>query len=345
MDCFYAAVEMRENPSLRSKPIAVGGSPEGRGVVATCSYEAREYGVHSAMPMGLAQRKCPPLIIVPGQHDLYREVSQQIRTIFQDYTDKIQPLSLDEAYLDVSQSDACNGIATHIAQEIQQRIFQEQQLTASAGVAPNKFLAKVASDWKKPSGLFVIPPTAIKAFMPDLPIKRVPGVGKVTQAKLERLGVQTCGQLQQWSIKHLETEFGKFGLDLYYRCRGIDDREVETSSVRKSLSVEDTYAYDLPNLEACIQALPALYKTFLKRFDVAKKRQRLIPKAQFIKLRFNDFQTTTVQMPSRKVDPVLFNKLCIQAWERGQRPVRLLGIGVQFLDPQQPEQLDLELRP
>lgn len=344
MDCFYAAVECRENPQLKGKPLAVGGSPDGRGVVATCSYEAREFGVHSAMPMGMARRLCPDLIITPARHDLYRETSQQIRQIFHDYTDKIEPLSLDEAYLDVSQAEAFNGIATHIAQAIQQRIQQEQQLTASAGVAGNKFLAKVASDWRKPSGLFVIPPQDVSAFILDLPVKRIPGVGKVTQAKLERLGVQTCGQLQTWSMHRLENEFGKFGHSLYYLCRGVDDREVKTSSVRKSLSVEDTYAQDLPDLDACLRELPSLYKSFQHRLQLAQKKQRLIPKALYVKVRFDDFQTTTMQLTTQRIDPLLFNQLCTQAWERGKRPVRLLGLGVQLADPTQPEQLNLNFK-
>ncbi|HPE61793.1 MAG TPA: DNA polymerase IV [Thiolinea sp.] len=343
MDCFYAAIEVRENPQLRGKPIAVGGSPNGRGVVATCSYEAREYGVHSAMPMGLALRQCPQLIVLPTRHELYRAVSREIQAIFTEYTHRIEPLSLDEAYLDVSDSGLHQGSATLIASEIRQRIARTQQLTASAGVAPNKFLAKVASDWNKPDGLFVIRPRDIPAFMPALPVKRIPGVGRVTQAHLERMGIHSCGQLQTLSPLLLAREFGRFGQRLHDFSRGIDPRPVSSSDIRKSLSVEDTFDTDLPTLASCLERLPPLFAVLETRLKRAQQHRYQLPKSLFVKLRFHDFVTTTVQAPSLQVQEALYLPLLTQAWERGKRPVRLLGIGVQFEEPGIPEQLALEL--
>ncbi len=343
MDCFFAAIEIREKPELQGKPIAVGGSAEGRGVVATCSYEARKFGVHSAMPMGLAKRLCPDLLVLPVNMPLYKQVSAEIRTIFEDYTDLLEPLSLDEAFLDVSDSGHFRGSATRMAEEIRHRIFESQQLTASAGIAPNKFLAKVASDWRKPDGLFVIRPQDVDKFMPELPVKRIPGVGKVTSLHMEKLGIQTCGQLQKLPLEELEFEFGSFGTSLYRLCRGIDEHPVNASRVRKSLSVEDTFAEDLPTLEACLLEIPDLYTELLKRLERTRTQQRLLPKALFIKLRFHDFVTTTVQTPATGLDRKTYYQLCAQAWSRGKRPVRLLGVGVQFEDPHLPEQLPLPL--
>ena len=342
MDCFYAAVEARDNPALRGKAIAVGGTPDGRGVVATCSYEARKFGVHSAMPMGIALRKCPALIIVPGRMDVYKQVSSEIQAMFTEYTDLIEPLSLDEAFLDVSASRHLKGSATLIAEEIRTRIWQTHRLTASAGVAPNKFLAKVASDWRKPNGQFVIRPQDVADFVRELPVKRIPGVGKVTEAHMDRLGIKTCAELQRMPENDLTMEFGKFGKRLYQLARGHDQRPVSTSGIRKSVSVEDTFSTDLPSLAACIERVPALYKALKKRVDRAQERSYQLPKTLYIKLRFHDFVTTTVQTSSSVVKEELYLPLIEQAWERGKRPVRLLGMGVQFEQPGIPEQLPLQ---
>lgn len=342
MDCFYAAVEARDNPQLRGKPIAVGGSPDGRGVVATCSYEARQFGVHSAMPMGIALRKCPNLIVVPGRMDVYKEVSADIQAMFTEYTDLIEPLSLDEAFLDVSHSSHLQGSATLIAQEIRARIRKNHRLTASAGVAPNKFLAKVASDWRKPDGLFVIRPQDVDTFVCELPVKRIPGVGKVTEAHMDRLGIKNCADLQRLPENDLQLEFGKFGGRLYQLARGYDTRPVNTSDIRKSISVEDTFSTDLPSLAACLERVPALYQSLKKRIDRAQEHRYQLPKTLYIKLRFHDFVTTTVQAASTTVKESLYLPLIKQAWERGKRPVRLLGMGVQFEKPGAPEQLPLD---
>ena len=341
MDCFFAAVEVRENPSLRGKPVAVGGKPNTRGVVAACNYEARKFGIHSAMPMSRAVQKCPALITTSVRMDIYKTVSAAIHTIFLDYTDMIEPLSLDEAYLDVSDAKHCNGSATLIAKEIRQRIFDTQQLTASAGIAPNKFLAKVASDWHKPNGQKVITPKDVAAFVKDLPVKAISGVGKVTAKKMEALGLQTCGDLQQLGLAGLIEHFGRFGESLYQYSQGIDNRPVKNHRVRKSLSVEDTYSQDLPDLETCLEALPNLYLELLRRLKVAMKKQSLTSKSLIVKVRFNDFETTTIQCPGNRPNEKAYKHLLKQAWQRGRRPVRLIGLGLQFNPPDSPEQLQL----
>lgn len=343
MDCFYAAIEARDYPELRGKPIAVGGSPDARGVVATCSYEARKFGVHSAMPMKTALRLCPELIRVPPRRAVYQQVSEQIHTIFAAYTQLIEPLSLDEAYLDVSNCQQHQGSATLMARAIRERIWQEQQLTASAGIAPNKFLAKVASDWHKPNGQFVIRPQMIAEFMLSLPVKRIPGVGSVTAERMASLGIQSCADLQTWSVEKLCAEFGRFGSRLYELARGIDQRPVTVDNSYKSISVEDTFASDLPDLEACYAELPALFRALEQRLAKAQASQRLIPKSLVVKIRFHDFVLTTAQTTNSLVEELLFLPLIKQAWERRKVPVRLLGIGVHFAEPWKPEQLSLGL--
>lgn len=342
MDCFYAAVEARENPQLKGKPVAVGGSPNGRGVVAACSYEARSFGVHSAMPMSRAFRLCASLIRVSVNMPLYKSVSNQIRAIFHDYTDLVQPSSLDEAYLDVTGSDRCKGSASLIALEIRNRILKQTQLTASAGVAPNKLVAKIASDWQKPNTQTVVPPEQVLAFMTPLEVEKIHGVGQVTTAKMHKLGLYTCADLQALRAEQLAVQFGKWGRELFYRCRGIDDRPVTINSVSKSLSIEDTYSKDLPNLQACLSEFDTLYENMLHRLErnqqrhqamlvkLGKQAKPLPIKTLVVKMRFNDFVTTTVQMPGDSPRLKSYQQLCIKAYARGQRPVRLLGMGVMF---------------
>ena len=341
MDCFFAAIEMRENPELKGKAISVGGSPNSRSVVATCSYEARKYGVHSAMPVSMAVRKCPDLICLPVRMDLYKQVSKEIHRIFRDYTSLIEPLSLDEAFLDVTGTSHCNGSATLIAKEILQRIEETQGLTASAGVAANKFLAKIASDWKKPNGLTVIRPDQVDIFIKNVPVSRIFGVGKVTQKKMTALNINTCEDLQQLSVQELENHFGSFGKRLYELSRGINNRPVKTHRIRKSLSVEDTFAKDLPNLNECLKQIPRLYEDLLKRLQRAKQQQKLIPKTLFVKMRFYDFSTTSLQMAGTQLSIEAYQYLCKKIWQRGNKAVRLIGIGIQFHTPNQPEQLEL----
>ena len=330
-DCFYASVEMRDDPSLRNLPIAIGGESDRRGVIATCNYQAREYGVHSAMASANARRLCPGLILIHPKMDKYREASQQIRRIFFDYTDLVEPLSQDEAFLDVSDCQRCHGSATLIAREIRQRIQAEVGVTASAGVAPNKFLAKVASDWRKPDNQTVITPDDIADFVYRLPVHKIFGVGKVTAAKLKRMGIVTCGDIQRRELLDLVDRFGIFGQRLYQLSRGEDNRPVKPHQRRKSLSVEHTYPEDLPDVERCMVKLPELLvelKGRLRRVDDSY----LITK-QFVKIKYNDFSTTTLERSSDKTLSLeSFQVLLAEAFPRGDRPVRLLGLGVRFVD-------------
>lgn len=327
-DCFYASVEMRDDSTLRGRPLAVGGRPEHRGVVATCNYEARRFGIHSAMSSALAMRKCPELLILPPAMEKYRTASRQIMAIYRDYTDDVEPLSLDEAYLDVTGSARCKGSATLIAAEIRERVRETVGVTVSAGVAPNKFIAKIASDWKKPDGLFVVRPQEVDAFVAALPVRKIFGVGKVTAAKLEGLGIETCADLQQWSLVDLHRRFGAFGKRLYELSRGIDHRAVVSHQARKSISVETTYVTDLRTPEACaaeIRALTERLDTRIERAGAAAAVRKL-----FVKIRFADFQRTTVECVAEATDIPTLLALLEKGLARRKLAVRLLGVGVRL---------------
>jgi DNA polymerase-4 len=338
-DCFYASVEMRDDPSLRGRPLAVGGRPDQRGVVATCNYEARRYGIHSAMATAQAMKLCPELLVIPPAMEKYRIASTQIMEIYADYTDLVEPLSLDEAYLDVSNSPHCKGSATLIAQEIRRRIFETVGITASAGVAPNKFVAKIASDWNKPDGLFLVRPSEVDAFVAALPVKKLHGVGKVTAAKLNKLGAQTCADLRGWTMPELQHHFGSFGARLHDLCRGIDNREVSPERERKSVSTEETYTNDVPDLPACLALLPDLYEHLLGRIKRAGA-EKFINKL-FVKIKFSDFQQTTVECVAHAPHLPTFARLMETGWLRASRPVRLLGVGVRLGDTEHVDQLSL----
>ncbi|RMG58252.1 MAG: DNA polymerase IV [Gammaproteobacteria bacterium] len=340
MDCFFAAIEERDHPELRGRPLAVGGAPERRGVLATCNYPARRYGLHSAMPSRTALARCPQLILRPVDLPRYRAVSQAIFRIFADYTDRIEPVSLDEAYLDLSHEPR----AVRVARAIRERIRAEQGLTASAGVAPNKFLAKVASDWNKPDGLCVILPEQVDEFVRALPVGRIPGVGPVTEARLLAMGIKTCGDLRRLSREELQQRFGRAGSRLHELARGIDERPVRVSRRRKSLSVEHTFASDLGSLDDCLALLPQLTEALLERLDRQPPALRRAIRAQFVKIRFNDFHQTTVQCPTTEPDRARFRALCSRGWQRGRRPVRLLGLGLHFAEaPPGARQLEIPL--
>ena len=327
-DCFFAAIEIRDDPALEGLPVAVGGDPGKRGVIATCNYEARKYGVHSAMASVSARRLCPDLIIIPPSKNKYSEASKQMHTIFKDYTSLVEPLSLDEAFLDVSNSKKCKGSATLIAAEIRQRVREEMQITLSAGIAPNKFLAKVASDWNKPDGQFVITPNKVSDFIASLNVRKIYGVGKVTATKMYNLGIENCQDLQVYSQTELLNLFGSFGERLYSLCRGIDDRPVVTEYPRKSISVELTYNKDLPSLKHCIAELPVLFDKLEQRIH-RSNRQVSIGKL-FVKLKFTDFISTTVEQVNQELDLHVFEQLCQTGYERGNKPVRLLGLGIRL---------------
>ncbi|RZI45030.1 DNA polymerase IV [Herbaspirillum sp. HC18] len=338
-DCFYAAVEMRDDPSLRGKPLAVGGRPDQRGVVATCNYEARKFGVRSAMATSQALQRCPDLIVMRPNMEKYRIASKQILAIYRDYTELVEPLSLDEAYLDVTDTPHFQNSATLIAQDIRTRIFDTVGITASAGVAPNKFLAKIASDWNKPDGQFVIRPQDVDDFVAVLPVDELFGVGKVTAQKLKKLGAYTCADLRKWTIPELQHHFGKFGGSLYGLCRGIDRRQVSPSRERKSVSVEETYVTDLPDLDACRRELEPLIGLLRQRVHRALA-ERNIHKL-FVKIRFDDFRRTTAECVSSIVDDALCRKLLDTAHQRGNKPVRLLGVGVRLEEDEDFNQLGL----
>jgi DNA polymerase IV len=328
-DCFYASIEMRDNPDLAGKPIAVGGSPSRRGVIATCNYIAREFGIHSAMASATARKKCPDLIIVRPDMEKYRLASQQIHQIFKKYTSIVEPLSLDEAYLDVTDCHLLDGSATKIAEAIRDEVRSTIKITISAGIAPNKFLAKVASDWNKPDGQFLILPEDIEEFVSALPVKKLPGVGKVTSSRLKNIGIETCADVRQFDEEKLKTKFGSFAERLIRLSKGVDNRAVETERIRKSVSVENTYAADLPDLRSCINELPDLYVQLSKRLDRLDKDYQI--HKQFIKIKFHDFIHTTVEMISDSTDMQNYTSLCEQGFERGDKPVRLLGMGVRVI--------------
>lgn len=327
-DCFFAAIEIRDDPALAGLPVAVGGAEDRRGVIATCNYEARKYGVHSAMASATARRKCRDLIIIPGNMEKYRAASKQMHSIFQDYTGLIEPLSLDEAFLDVSATKKCRGSGTLIAREIRDRVRREIGITLSAGIAPNKFLAKIASDWNKPDGQFVITPEDVADFIIKLPVQKLYGVGKVTARKMDLHGIETCGDLQRYDKPALLELFGSFGETLYNLCRGIDNRAVQTERRRKSISVEHTFADDLPSLDSCLSTLPELMEKLEERILNSKKKVTI--GKQFVKIKFNDFVSTTVEQNASTLDLNAFKELCRAGFERGNKPVRLLGLGVRM---------------
>jgi DNA polymerase IV len=328
MDCFYAAIEIRDNPALANKPVAVGGAPDKRGVICTCNYVARKYGVHSAMATASAYRRCRDLIVLPVNIAKYKQVAKRIHAIFREFTDLVEPLSLDEAYLDVTDAMHCRGSATLIAKEIRKRIWDVENLTASAGVAPNKFLAKIASGWKKPNGLFVIRPAEIENFIKNLAVDELFGVGKVTAEKLHNLGLKTCTDLQKFSLNELTDRFGKFGQQLYNQCRGIDHRSVNPNRIRKSLSVERTFPQDIDNLDHCLQSLAELYIRLEQRIHDAAPNHPI--KNQFIKIKFNDFKLTTVEVISTEINIACYQQLLREVCMREQKAIRLLGLGVHF---------------
>ena len=327
-DCFYASVELRDDPSLKGRPVAVGGAAERRGVVATCNYEARAFGVHSAMPTASALRRCPDLIVLTPRMDKYREVALQIREIFSRYTEQIEPLSLDEAYLDVSACDAFQGSATRIAQAIRQQVREEVGITISAGVAPNKFLAKVASDWDKPDGLTVITPTQVDEFVLSLPVSKIHGVGKVMAARMAEQEIFTCADLRRRSLDELLMLFGKFGHQLYSYARGVDERSVKPHRERKSLSVETTFAQDIAGLDAAKSKVANLLEELETRLSgVGDKRFSGI----FVKLKSANFRQTTIDRRYEgDLHCALFEQLLEEAWLRMASSLRLIGLGVRF---------------
>lgn len=323
MDAFFASVEIRDNPQLRGKAVAVGGRSERRGVIATANYEARQFGVRSAMATAEALRKCPHLVLIPGRMSAYKEVSNQIRAIFAKYTSLIEPLSLDEAYLDVTDCEDCHGSATLIAEQIRREIFEQTGLTASAGIAPNKFIAKIASDENKPNGQCVVTPDQTAEFARNLSLRKIPGVGPKSAERLARLGMHTGSDVLQHSPEELAQWLGKFGPVLHQRAQGIDERPVQTHRERKSVGVETTLSQDLTSEEACWEVLNGL----LPELELRLKGRPF--KGLQVKLKFHDFQQTTAAAQSEVLNLEVIHSTLSVAFARGAgRRVRLVGISV-----------------
>ena len=347
MDQFFAAVEQRDNPELRGKPIAVGHD-EPRGVVSTASYEARKFGVHSAQSIQMAKRLCPQLIIIQPHFHKYKEVSGEIRAIFQDYTDLIEPLSLDEAFLDVTENKKGMAMAVDIAKEIKQRIQQKTGLTASAGVSYCKFLAKIASDWRKPDGLTLIHPDKALEFISQLQVQKIWGVGQKTAEKMHRMGVFTGADLRQHSLSHLTQEFGKMGQVFYDFARGIDERPVISEWERKSVSCEQTFETDISEPSAVIIELYHTVLELVRRIEKSGFEGRTLT----LKVKFLDFQqitrSITVGRILRTKDDILpLAKQLMKEVEYRSHPIRLLGLGVsnhkEEFTEEPPRWIELEL--
>jgi DNA polymerase IV len=326
MDCFYAAIELRERPELEGRPVAVGGGSR-RGVVTTCNYEARKFGVRSAMPGFKARELCPELIFLPVRFELYGAESAKIRKILLSYTPLVEPLSLDEAFLDVTE---LGRYAWDIAREIRSRICAATSLTCSAGIAPNKMLAKIASEWRKPNGQFAILPDEVEEFMRKLPVGKIWGVGPKSAEKFASLGIHTCNDLQKFSLPDMVARFGRWGQELYSLCRGQDDRPVEPNRIRKSLSNEYTYSENLTSLTACRTALDELIIDL--EAELQRKEPRRSIRKAFVKVKFSDFTRTTKECLSSCPTRETFQALLGEAHTRGGKSVRLLGVGVRFGD-------------
>ncbi len=328
MDAFYASIEQRDDPSLRGKPVVVAWRGA-RSVVCAASYEARKFGVRSAMPAVRAERLCPEAIFVAPDFTRYRTASKQAREIFLRHTDLVEPLSLDEAYLDVTETKTAFASATAVAKAIRAEIFETTQLTASAGIAPNKFLAKIASDWRKPDGLFVIKPEQVEAFLAPLAVARIPGVGKVMDAKLDALGIHTCADLRVFDLHELERRFGRFGRRLRELAYGIDERAVNPDQPVQSISAEDTFERDLPldEIEPMIRSLAA------KTWAATRKTER-IGRTVVLKLKTADFHihTRSHTPPAPPRSEAEFIAIAVSLCDRVDLPprtrYRLVGVGL-----------------
>ena len=345
MDAFYASVEQRDDPSLRGKPVAVGGSPQTRGVVAASSYEARKFGVRSAMPMARAVRLCPELLIVRPDFARYRAASQKVMEILRSCTPLVEPLSLDEAYLDVTQNLWNEPLASVVARQLKTKIFEETGLTASAGVAPNKFLAKIASGWRKPDGLTVIAPERVESFLQELPVEALWGVGPVTAKKLRAVGIQRLVDVRDFDEVSLQKTVGSLASWLKRLSQGDDPREVKPDRPWKSISAETTYVTDLEDLPQMKLELEALAKKVVNSLQ----KKNLLARTVTIKVRFDDFTTVTRSHsaePTHAADAFAARTAALlERTDAARRPVRLLGVGAHGLEEAEssrPEQLLLE---
>ncbi|HOJ41775.1 MAG TPA: DNA polymerase IV [Candidatus Syntrophosphaera thermopropionivorans] len=347
MDAYFASIEIRENPSLKGKCVIVGGLPDSRGVVATCSYEARKYGIHSGMSSYQAWKLCPQAVFVHGHFKLYKEVSEQIRAIFHQYTDLVEPMSLDEAYLDVTENKINEPDAVKIARLIKQDIWNTTQLTCSAGVSYNKFLAKIASELQKPDGLSVITPENTREILFSLPIEKFYGIGKVTAARMKKMGIKNGEDLYNQDLSFLISNFGKAGVYYYQVVRGIDDREVITEFEPKTVSCENTFEKDLDDINDILAELEKLIERLINRLAF----QGIMGKNIFIKIKYDNFEviTRSCPLPEPTADRAILyeyaEKLLLSNWDHS-RKIRLLGVGVGKLDlekPEKEEQLEIPI--
>lgn len=342
MDAFYASVEQHDFPELKGKPLAVGGGQYG--VVAAASYEARKYGIRSAMPGRLALEKCPHLIVVKPRFQRYKEISQQIRQIFYEFTDLVEPLSLDEAYLDVTENKKNMESANDIAREIRKRIFEETGLTASAGISINKFLAKVASDYNKPNGQKTIHPTQILEFMEELPIEKFFGIGKVTANKMHELHIFKGADLKKKSLEELHRLFGKSGLYYYNAVRGIHNSEVKSHRIQKSVGVEETFWENLLDEEAVFRQLEIISEDLETRLS----KKEIKGKSLTLKIKYKDFTVYTRSRTQEDYfeDAKNFLETAKQLWELRpfDKPVRLLGLSLSNLNTQEKKQISVQLK-
>ncbi len=342
MDCFYAAVHQRDDPSLRGKPVVIGGRPESRGVVAAASYEVRRFGVHSAMPSSQAKRLCPDAIFIPPDFRRYSRESEKIFAIYREFTPLVQAVSIDEAYLDVTDHLGEAGSATAVAKEIRRRVREERGLTVSIGVGPNRLIAKIASDFDKPDGLTVVRPAKVQAFLDPLPVRKLHGVGPATEKALAEMGVRTVAELRAAPLETLSARFGKHGRLLFEFSRGIDERPVETHSERKSLGTENTYAEDLTDLSRMVEEVERM----AAEVAAALARSGLAGCTVTLKLRYSDFTTLT---RSRTSDVPLYDAAVIagiaidllRRTQAASRPVRLLGVTASNLVRERIAQLTL----
>jgi DNA polymerase-4 len=343
MDAFYASVEQMDNPDLRGKPIAVGGS-ENRGVVAAASYEARKFGVRSAISGVLAKKNCPELIFVKPRFDRYKEISKKIHAIFHEYTDLVEPLSLDEAYLDVTYNKKGNPSATLLAQEIRTRILNEVGLTASAGISVNKFVAKIASDYNKPNGQKTVNPDEVMSFLEELPIRKFYGVGKVTTEKMYQLGIFTGLELKSKTLEFLSTHFGKSGAFYYHVVRGIHDSEVKPDRITKSVAAEHTFDTNLSSEIFMLEQLEKIATSLERRL----KKQNIAGKTVTLKIKYSDFsqQTRSKTVPYFIADKglILENVKELLYQERMKDSVRLLGISLSNLNTEQKKTVVVQLQ-
>jgi DNA polymerase-4 len=342
MDCFFAAIEMRDDPSLTNIPVAIGGSVENRGVICTANYPARRYGVHSAMSTARAMKLCPGLKVLPVRMGTYEAVSSQIQDIFTRFTSRIEPVSLDEAYLDVTDCEAFRGSATLIAQEIRASILRELGLTSSAGIAPVKFLAKIASDINKPNGQFVITPDQVKSFLQSLSLRKIPGVGPKTSKRLSDLGLNTCADVQQINISVLIKNFGKMGVEIWERCHGIDESSVCFDSVRRTVGVEVTLPQDINCWQQYQEVVRELFPELMQRLNVFSPDLSI--SRQGVKVKFDDFQVTTHEFSCQTLTLAGQLSAAKFVWEsrRNGRGIRLIGLNVALPDPFFKRQLTLK---